>query len=108
AKTAAAGLDETDFDWLTDGSSAGDWRLPSWGEWPVFVNDKYEDPALSNATGTGQWQPDDAFINVQSGLYWSGYGYPGLTAIAVDLGDGGVGSTGTLSDLYLWPVRSDN
>jgi len=58
---------------LSDGSQAGEWRLPSKEEWEAFVDTNYTNPALSSALGTGHWSQGDAFDNVQYNLayYWS-------------------------------------
>ena len=61
---------------LSDGSKAGDWRLPTKYEWEAMVDEKYEVPALSNAAGTNQWQEGDAFSGVQqTDSYWSSEWY---------------------------------
>ncbi len=57
AKAAAATLDEGDFEWLTDGSSEGDWRL---------FTKLQAYPQMASA-GVGY----DLFYNVQA-LYWTG------------------------------------
>jgi hypothetical protein len=54
---------------LSDGSKAGDWRLPTKEEWEAMMDDRYEF-SLSNAAGTGQWEEGDAFLGVQW-WYWS-------------------------------------
>lgn len=58
---------------LTDGSSVGDWRVPSINEFYSLMDTGYTNPALSNDAGTGQWTPgdDSAFSNVQASKYWS-------------------------------------
>jgi hypothetical protein len=53
---------------LSDGSKAGDWRLPTKDEWEAMVDKKYEKPALSNAAGTSQWTEGDAFSGVQTSI----------------------------------------
>jgi len=40
---------------LTDGSTAGDWRMPNRFELESLLNMQYEAPALSNSSGTGKW-----------------------------------------------------
>ena len=40
---------------LSDGSSAGDWRLPNRNEVLSLINIAYFNPALSNAAGTKPW-----------------------------------------------------
>ncbi len=110
AMTAAATLDEGDFAWLTDGSSEGDWRLPTKEEYELFVDNTYTNPALSNAAGDGKWSEGDAFTNVQSDYYWSSTEGVASTAYTVYLGVGYVYDDyySTVYELFMWPVRSDN
>ena len=56
---------------LTDGSKAGDWRLPNVKELQSLIDFAYYGPALSSASGKSQWASGDAFIDVQSYYYWS-------------------------------------
>jgi hypothetical protein len=56
---------------LTDGSSPGDWRLPGKVELQTLLDERYEQPALSNTAGTGPWIEGDPFFAVQSKPYWS-------------------------------------
>jgi len=60
---------------ITDGSSAGDWRLPNRKELQSLAYLAVHDPALSNAAGTGQWSEGDPFSDVQSSHYWSSSTY---------------------------------
>jgi len=91
---------------LTDGSMPGMWRLPTEKEWKAMVNNKYEKPALSNATGTEHWQDGDAFLNVQMSYYWS-IADEELTNFAwyVYLYYGYVDITEKSNYNYVWPVR---
>ncbi len=58
---------------LTDGSVAGDWRMPNIRELFSLVNFAYGTPAISNTAGTGQWAPGEPFNNLQiSKEYWRG------------------------------------
>ena len=105
---AAAGLTNGTCG-LTDGSIAGDWRLPTKEEWEAFVDQSYFDPALCNAAGTGQWAQGDAFTGVQSHDYWSS------TEANDTVGAWGVYMPGGNEycgykdeNSYVWPVRSDN
>ena len=92
---------------LTDGSSAGDWRLPNRVELTSLVDFKYSSPALSNAAGTAQWTEGDAFSSVQTNDYWSSTTYAGSTAYAwyVYLGNGNVYTNVKSFTCYVWPVR---
>src|SRR5215813_7708651 len=57
---------------LTDGSVAGDWRLPNVKELQSLIDFGFFAPALSNAAGTAKYTATDcAFSGVQSSLYWS-------------------------------------
>jgi hypothetical protein len=57
---------------LTDGSVAGDWRLPNVRELQSLIHYGFFNPALSNATGTAKWMTNgDAFNNVVASDYWS-------------------------------------
>jgi hypothetical protein len=98
---------------LTDGSVAGDWRLPTKTEWTAMVQSArshgYESPALTTAAGTGHWTQGDIFDNVAVYAYWSSSadvlnaGY----AWFVNMSDGQMYSCGS-SDAYwiVWPVRA--
>jgi hypothetical protein len=55
---------------LTDGSAAGDWRLPSVNEMQSLFDHEYWGRAVPNTTGTGKWTSGDPFLGVQGG-YWS-------------------------------------
>jgi hypothetical protein len=92
---------------LTDGSQAGDWRLPSRFELESLLDMAYYAPALSNTAGTGQWSQGDPFINVQSDFYWSSTSSVGFFNGAWYLGlwYGYVASGDKASSSYVWPVR---
>jgi hypothetical protein len=108
AKTAAATLDEGDFDWLTDGSSEGDWRIPTQKEWEAFVDTNYFNPALSNAAGTSKWTEGDAFNNVKPRYYWSSTEFNTNVARSMSMLSGSVGYDFKDNIYYVWPVLSDN
>jgi len=107
AKTAAATLSDGEHG-LTDGSSEGDWRLPTKEEWAAFVDTSYGNPALCNAAGDAKWTKGDAFTDVQPDFYWSSTEYDTASAWYVDLNLGYAGDSYKLNDYYVWPVRSDN
>lgn len=65
---------------LSDGSFAGDWRMPTINEWRAMVTSARKQgftvPALTNRSGTAKWTPGNLFDNVDvvSGIfsgYWS-------------------------------------
>jgi len=56
---------------LSDGSLAGDWRLPNVKELQSLIDFAYDRPALSNVEGTAQWSEGDLFSSVSNGYYWS-------------------------------------
>lgn len=83
---------------LTDGSSAGTWRLPSIKELESLVDLQNINPALP----TGH-----PFTSVQSAGYWSGSSYSSNYAWDVGMFVGYVYySRKGNYDCYVWPVRS--
>ncbi|MDM8557989.1 DUF1566 domain-containing protein [Candidatus Parabeggiatoa sp. HSG14] len=100
---------------LSDGSKAGQWRLPTKEELEAMIDKKYSSPVLSNAAGTGKWQEGDAFSSVQTDFYWSSSAdYADETTSAwyvdiddgyVDIDDGYVYNDGWANTGFVWPVR---
>jgi len=92
---------------LSDGSTAGMWRLPTREELVKMVDERYRNPALSNAAGTGQWKEGDAFSGVQTYNYWTSAEYAHYSGEAwyVDFDDGGAAVYGKSYIAYVWPVR---
>jgi hypothetical protein len=85
---------------LTDGSSAGAWRLPNARELQSLIDYGQYNPALPSG---------HPFTGVQSSYYWSGTTGATNTAFAwsVYVGSGGVvANTKTGTYYYVWPVRS--
>jgi len=70
AISAANGLHTGQYG-LSDGSQAGDWRLPNRKELESLVDCAFIDPALPNTLGTGQWTGGNPFQGVQTSFYWS-------------------------------------
>lgn len=92
---------------LSDGSVAGDWRLPSVNELQSLIDYEYSYPALSDAAGTAQWSEGDAFSGVQSLVYWSSTSYANGPWVAwfVGLYSGFVNYSAKTNGYYVWPVR---
>jgi hypothetical protein len=91
---------------LSDGSTAGMWRLPTREELLRMRDMRYTSPALSNAAGTAQWQEGDAFSDVQLSYYWSSTeGSLSDFVWLVDLSDGHVYSFDKPNTHVVWPVR---
>jgi hypothetical protein len=83
---------------LTDGSTAGQWRLPNRKELDSLIDLSNVSPALS----TGH-----LFTGVQSNYYWSASSDAGVAADAwvVDLIAGYVNAYGKTGTTYVWPMR---
>jgi hypothetical protein len=123
ANQAAAGL-ATGQCGLTDGSSAGEWRLPTKAEWeatiaravafqcnfPGVPRLQRTYPSLMNDPGIDCFNfGPTSFTGVQSGNYWSSSADDGTpnTASYVDLMVGYVMSKSkeNFINWYVWPVR---
>jgi hypothetical protein len=92
---------------LTDGSVAGDWRLPHVKELQSLVDYGRYTPALSNTAGTGQWTEGNPFSDVLSDQYWSSTtGSSGTSsAWCVNMDSGEVRSYTKGNSYFIWPVR---
>ena len=98
---------------LTDGSSAGDWRLPTKTEWMAMVayaKKQTYSPTLTNDAGTAVWASGtgSAFTNVQAYSYWSSTTDANSTDFAwlVYMGNGSMNNAYLKSNnVYIWPVR---
>jgi hypothetical protein len=94
---------------LSDGSTAGTWRVPNRKELLSLMNFAYYSPSLSNLVGTGKWSQGDPFDNVVLSRYWSSSTNANITndAWEADMIDG-VLNYGWFKThgYYVWPVRS--
>ncbi len=99
ANTDANGLANA-FCGLSDGSTAGDWRLPNLNELESLIDAGESSPALP----TGH-----PFSSVQADGYWSATTYAPNSIIAwiVGMVNGSVDVSLKSSDVsYVWPVRA--
>lgn len=101
---------------LSDGSSPGEWRLPSRAEWQAMVAAAVPlgcDPTITDDAGTGCWSPpivcgpNCGFTGVESSAYWSATTWVSdpARASATGLNSGSVGFVGKTFGGYVWPVR---
>jgi len=95
---------------LTDGSVAGDWRLPNVKELESLRHFGFHGPAVPNTAGTGKWSEGQPFIGVQSNVYWSASTFSGYAnnVWRVNMYLGTVDGGNKSYAFYVWPVRSDN
>jgi hypothetical protein len=81
---------------LTDGSSAGNWRLPNVNELHSLIDLTQSNPALPSG---------HPFTDVSSYRYWSSTTSDGSWAWYVGLAGGSVSSNDKEEGYYVWPVR---
>jgi hypothetical protein len=115
ANRAAGALKNGDCG-LTDGSSPGDWRLPTSDEWietmsraaALRCSQDSNDPELTNEKGTGCFPHNGQFAGVaRPGYYWSSNSsetFP-FEAWFTLLHDGSIESSDKTFTLRVWPVR---
>ncbi len=92
---------------LADGSSPGDWRLPTIREIMTLPVIDYFNPALSNAMGTGRWREGDAFLQVSTQYYWSSTGQNNGSAWYMYLYNGSLGISDVNQRYSVWPVKGE-
>jgi hypothetical protein len=93
---------------LSDGSTAGDWRLPNVREFQTLIHYGFFDPAVPNTAGTGKWSSGDPFINVLGVDYWTSTVFAQVLsnqAFRVELYVGRVVNDNKGSAYNIWPVR---
>ena len=92
---------------LSDGSTVGEWRLPSLFELGGLRALQFSTPALSNSRGTGQWAEGDPFSGVEAGAYWSSStcALSPNEAWKVLFDDGSETSEAKSASNFVWPVR---
>jgi hypothetical protein len=95
---------------LSDGSTAGQWRMSNFRELQSLVHIGFIYPALSDTAGTSQWTEGDPFVHVRQDYpYWSSttwVGYPATGAWYVRMGAGDTSwNDKVIGEWYLWPVR---
>ena len=106
---------------LTDGSFAGDWRLPTIEEWETTIAQAValgctfsgagDPPSLTDTAGTACFDTeamvDHVFSGVQASLYWSSAALassPGVAqSVSLFFGSTFVGTKS--STAFVWPVR---
>ncbi len=110
AKKAVVGLKNGDC-MLTDGSSPGDWRLPTQKEWETTMEKALalgcSGPTLTNDAGTGCMSAGpSSFTGVEADYYWSSTTLEGQDrAYFGDIDHGHLLNAALTTSLRVWPVR---
>jgi len=110
AKKAVAGLKNGDC-MLTDGSSPGDWRLPTQMEWEATMEKALDmgcsGPTLLNDAGNGCMSAGpSSFTSVEADYYWSSTTLEGQDrAYFGDIDHGHLLNGAFTTSLRVWPVR---
>jgi hypothetical protein len=91
---------------LTDGSTAGQWRLPNVREIQSLVDYGFSLPALCNTSGSERWTEGNPFTSVLCSYYWSSTTYPNSEgAFRVSLCWGYVDADPKTNKNWVWSVR---
>ncbi len=103
---------------LSDGSSPGDWRLPSVEEWEGMIADALgqggdpdcaaSPPTITNDSGLGCWvSGPSSFTGVVASFYWSASTRGTFPSAAWGMGlvFGAAGNDFKTGSYYVWPVR---
>ncbi len=108
ANMAAAGLQSGQCG-LSDGSSAGTWRLPTLAEWQAISTASCASPSLPDAPGTGCYATGTQWAtNVQSDFNWASTSAASDNHFAMTalLTNGTFPSFAKGASWFVWPVRS--
>lgn len=72
-----------------------------------IIDTSFPGPTVPNAAGDGQWSPDDAFVGVQAGIYWSATEFgDAINAWYANLHDGEANFWDKSAQFFrVWPVR---
>lgn len=100
---------------LTDGSTAGEWRIPNVLEFLSLFHFEFAGPALPDTLGTSQWADEDPFTGIHGitdgppDTYWTSTAYSNRTNMVwtASLYPGRI-DTRLMSDTayqYVWMVR---
>lgn len=110
----AAGVNDGECG-LTDGSSEGDWRLPTVEEWLTVIGFAFDNdcrnPSVTDRNGDGCHSTSNtagnAFLNVGLGDYWSSETSASSPSRAIffDMDGGSVGLDPKTLMKLMWPVR---
>jgi hypothetical protein len=110
ARKAVAALKDGDC-MLKDGSSPGDWRLPTDKEWEATMANakdlKCAGPVLTNDAGAACIAAGpSSFPDVESDYYWSSTPLEGIPQASFgDLDHGNILKGNLINTLRVWPVR---
>ena len=108
AKKAAANLKNGDC-MLTDGSTPGDWRLPTITEWEATMKDAQElkcQPTLTNDAGNACLSAGpSSFTGADSDYYWSSTAVNATRISFADLDHAHILGSVPTNSLRVWPVR---